>query len=70
VFDSGGRCQINVSGVFASVIYAHAVSSTFPFVVSVTGINPASMEFFAQFPNGANVTGAATLRFIIIGNRK
>jgi hypothetical protein len=69
-FDAGGRYILNVSATFSSVLYAHAASGTYPVVFSVTDVTPSALQFFAQLPNGANVTGPLTLRLMIIGVRK
>lgn len=66
-FDANGRATLNVSGTFVQVLYANLVNTTFPFSTSVVnGANPV-IEFFAQFPNGSNVTGSATVQVLVIG---
>lgn len=66
-FDANGRIQVNVSATFSTVIYAHCVSTTFPFSVSVPNGSSTTVEFYAQWPNGSNVTGSITVQLFILG---
>lgn len=69
-FDANGRYQLNVSGTFASVLWATLISGTYPFQCALTNGAPASLEFFGQFGPAQNVTGAVTVNLLIIGTLK
>jgi hypothetical protein len=70
VFDAGGRAHLDTSATFSSVLYVHAVSTTFPVVFSVPNIASPNIELFGQLPNGSNLTGSLTLMVYIVGIRK
>lgn len=69
-FNAQGRIQVDVSGTFSSVLFAHCNSVTYGFVVSVVNGNNPVIEFYGQYPNGAPVTGAVTIQLCIVGVRK
>jgi hypothetical protein len=66
-FDANGRYQLNVSATFATVLFATLISGTFPFMCGLTNGAPASLEFFAQFGPGQNVTGSVIVNLFIVG---
>lgn len=68
-FNAQGRTTLNVSATFSAVIWATYVggAASFPFMCAMTNPDPASLEFFAQYQTGSNVTGTMQVRLLIIG---
>lgn len=66
-FDGTGRCNVDTSGVFSSVLFAWMTSPSYPFYVALTSEGNPNCQFFARYDQTALVVGTINVYLMIVG---